>query len=65
MANQILDGDPPEVWSTAQRLHDLGLDRQVIATYVRHVGERPMAITWTLYHPLPGDLFASFAAAVA
>jgi superfamily II DNA or RNA helicase/HKD family nuclease len=35
------------------------------ATYVRHEGERPMAITWRLRHPLPGDLFASFAAAVA
>ncbi len=35
------------------------------ATYVRHRGERPMAITWQLRHPLPGDLFASFAAAVA
>jgi len=35
------------------------------ATYVSHEGERPMAITWRLHHPLPGDLFASFAAAVA
>lgn len=35
------------------------------ATYVRHEGERPMAITWRLQHPLPGDLFAQFAAAVA
>ncbi len=35
------------------------------ATYVRHEGERPMAITWRLQHPLPGDLYASFAAAVA
>lgn len=35
------------------------------ATYVRHAGERPMAITWRLDHRLPGDLFASFAAAVA
>jgi superfamily II DNA or RNA helicase/HKD family nuclease len=35
------------------------------ASYVRHEGERPMAITWRLHHPLPGDLFASFAAAVA
>jgi superfamily II DNA or RNA helicase/HKD family nuclease len=35
------------------------------ATYVRHEGERPMAITWRLRHPLPGDLYASFAAAVA
>jgi superfamily II DNA or RNA helicase/HKD family nuclease len=35
------------------------------ASYVRHEGELPMAITWRLEHPLPGDLFARFAAAVA
>lgn len=35
------------------------------ATYVKHEGELPMAITWKLQHALPGDLFASFAAAVA
>lgn len=35
------------------------------ATYVSHVGELPMAITWRLAHPLPGDLFQQFAAAVA
>lgn len=35
------------------------------AGYVSHEGERPMAITWRLEHPLPGDLFARFAAAVA
>ncbi|RYZ42607.1 MAG: DUF3427 domain-containing protein [Myxococcaceae bacterium] len=35
------------------------------ATYVKHESERPMAVTWRLHHPLPGDLFASFAAAVA
>jgi superfamily II DNA or RNA helicase len=35
------------------------------ATYAKHEGERPMAITWRLAHPLPGDLFAQFAAAVA
>jgi superfamily II DNA or RNA helicase/HKD family nuclease len=35
------------------------------ATYRGHVGERPMAITWELAHPLSGDLYASFAAAVA
>lgn len=29
------------------------------------VSERPMAITWRLDTPLPGDLFAQFAAAVA
>jgi hypothetical protein len=35
------------------------------ATYVSHEGERPMAITWRLDYPLPGDLFTQFAAAVA
>jgi superfamily II DNA or RNA helicase len=35
------------------------------ATYRGHVGERPMAITWELHTPLPGDLYQSFAAAVA
>ena len=35
------------------------------ATYVSHVGELPMAITWRLRHLLPGDLFQRFAAAVA
>lgn len=35
------------------------------ATYRGHVGEKPMAITWELAQPLPGDLYATFAAAVA
>ena len=35
------------------------------ASYVGHESERPMAITWRLQHPLPGDLFVEFAAAVA
>lgn len=35
------------------------------ATYVSHESELPMAVTWRLVHPLPGDLFAKFAAAVA
>ncbi len=35
------------------------------ASYRNHVGERPMAITWELHYPLPGDLYQSFAAAVA
>ncbi len=35
------------------------------ASYVSHVGARPMAITWRLTTPLPGDLYAAFAAAVA
>jgi hypothetical protein len=35
------------------------------ATYIKHESELPMAITWRLQYPLPGDLFAAFAAAVA
>ena len=35
------------------------------ATYVGHEGEKPMAVTWKPDTPLPGDLFAAFAAAVA
>ncbi len=35
------------------------------ATYVSHEGERPMAVTWRLDVPLSGDLFTTFAAAVA
>ncbi len=35
------------------------------ATYRSHVGEKPMAITWELHTPLPGDLYQVFAAAVA
>jgi superfamily II DNA or RNA helicase/HKD family nuclease len=35
------------------------------ATYVKHESELPMAVTWRLAYPLPGDLFAQFAAAVA
>ena len=35
------------------------------ADYVSHQSELPMAITWRLRYRLPGDLFASFAAAVA
>jgi hypothetical protein len=35
------------------------------ATYVKHESELPMAITWRLQYPLPGDLFAAFAAAIA
>ncbi|MEY2433369.1 MAG: hypothetical protein QOC92_3094 [Acidimicrobiaceae bacterium] len=35
------------------------------AIYRGHLGEKPMAITWELHTPLPGDLYQSFAAAVA
>ena len=33
------------------------------AVYQRHESEAPMAITWQLREPLPGDLYAEFSAA--
>jgi hypothetical protein len=35
------------------------------ARYVSHDGDRPIAFVWKLDHPLPADLYTSFAAAVA
>ncbi len=35
------------------------------ATYVEHQSERPIQITWKLHHPLPGDIFTNYRAAVA
>ncbi|MYA39661.1 MAG: DUF3427 domain-containing protein [Acidimicrobiia bacterium] len=35
------------------------------AHYVRHRSERPMQITWRLRRPLPGEMFASYRAAIA
>jgi len=35
------------------------------AHYVEHQSERPIQITWRLDHPLPGDVFADYRAAVA
>ncbi len=35
------------------------------ANYVEHRSERPIQITWALDHPLPGDVFADYRAAVA
>ncbi len=34
------------------------------ASYVEHRSERPIQITWKLHHPLPGDIFTSYRAAV-
>lgn len=35
------------------------------ATYVSHTGDRPMAITWKLEHPMPMDIFAVASVAVS
>ena len=60
-------------FSPTTRYRDYAISRELIhwesqsmtATYLRHESEMPMAVTWRLHHSLPGDLFASFAAAVA
>ena len=31
------------------------------ATYQSHEGDRPIAITWRLHHPLPGALYQLYA----
>lgn len=36
-----------------------------LANYVSHVGEKPMAVTWNLQQPLPGEAFLKYRAAVA
>ena len=36
-----------------------------LVNYVRHEGERPMAITWELEHALPAQAFMAYRAAVA
>ncbi len=35
------------------------------ADYVTHEGERPIAITWRLRHPIPAEIFETFTLAVA
>jgi len=35
------------------------------ANYVSHASDRPIAITWELESPLPGDRFVAYRAAVA
>jgi hypothetical protein len=62
--NQELDGRAILLFSRL-RTEDRAFWFLGPATYRGHVGERPMAITWELHQPLPGDLFASFADAVA
>jgi len=46
-------------------VHDRAFHLLGAARYARHEGEQPMAVTWRLDHALPGDLFATLAAAVA
>ena len=59
VANQILDGDPPETWATAQRLLAAGLDRESVfgqLTMVMAATTREMIATNEHFDP---DAFAA------
>lgn len=61
------DGSSVLLFVRRERSNDFGTAPYVYlepATYVSHTGDRPIAITWRLRHPLPGDLYASTALAV-
>ncbi|SJN17340.1 DUF3427 domain-containing protein [Luteococcus japonicus] len=52
----------PLLFVRQQRRGDFGTSPYVFlgdAEYVRHTGDRPIAITWRLRHPMPADLFAA------
>jgi hypothetical protein len=59
----LSEAQPPDLalLSLRERL----LARMLVASYVKHESELPMAVTSRLDHSMPGDLFAQFAAAVA
>lgn len=58
LGSQVLLFGRPDI--DARAFHFIGP-----AKYVSHQGELPMAVTWKLEHPLPGDLYQTYAAAVA
>ena len=45
-----------------QKTNEMGTEPYMFlgpATYVSHTGDRPIAITWRLDHPMPMDLFTA------
>ncbi len=48
------------IFAREQKLNELGTSPYLFlgpATYTSHTGDRPIAITWRLDHPMPTDLF--------
>ena len=48
------------IFAREQKLNELGTSPYLFlgpATYTTHTGDRPIAITWRLDHPMPTDIF--------
>lgn len=58
--NHEREGSNILIFTREQRLNELGTAPYLFlgnATYVGHKGERPIAITWRLNHPMPTEVF--------
>lgn len=58
----LTGGSTPLLFVRQQRHGEFGTAPYVFlgdAEYVRHTGDRPIAITWRLHYPMPADLFAA------
>lgn len=56
------------LFTREHRLNDLGTSPYTFlgpATYVSHTGDRPIAITWRLEHPMPADVFTAASVVVS
>lgn len=60
--NHRAQGSNILIFAREQKLNELGTSPYLFlgpATYTTHTGDRPIAITWRLDHPMPTDLFQS------
>ncbi|WP_420176861.1 DUF3427 domain-containing protein [Luteococcus sp. OSA5] len=58
----LTGGSTPLLFVRQQKQGEFGTSPYVFlgdARYVSHTGDRPIAITWRLRHPMPADLFAA------
>ncbi|GAA1711593.1 DEAD/DEAH box helicase [Kribbella yunnanensis] len=58
--NHRAQGSNILIFTREQKLNELGTSPYLFlgpATYTTHTGDRPIAITWRLDHPMPPDLF--------
>ncbi|WP_328325977.1 DUF3427 domain-containing protein [Kribbella sp. NBC_00382] len=60
--NHRAQGSNILIFAREKKLNELGTSPYLFlgpATYTTHTGDRPIAITWRLDHPMPTDLFQS------
>lgn len=60
--NHRAQGSNILIFARERKLNELGTSPYLFlgpATYTTHTGDRPIAITWRLDHPMPTDLFQS------